>query len=479
MEEKYVLIVDFGTSKVRVNLINTADGTFIDSCSREYQMLTTDEGLAEIDTEKIWNTLVECMEDVVKNIKNGSKVEAIGFSYFGDNLILMDKDYKPLSNCILCFDSRGKKEASEITEKITGERLIETIGSPYSYMSTGAKILWIKYHMPDMFEKAEYFFTIQQFINNKLGLEAVNDGTMASRKQMYDTENNCWFKELMDVIGITEESLGKVLPTNTVIGHLEKFGPVQLPNRTAVILGGHDCDMGIIGLGVGNEKEPVIADITGTYDHVAYLADGMVNMKKRNPKGRIESYCGPLADTSVCIGACTTSGALLEWFMKEINGDTGQEAYKAFWEKARFDGNGGVKVNPDFAGNEGSFSGLGLGIEKSDIFQGIIEALTLKMKEIIDDLISLKAGEVKKVRIGGGAANSSEWIQLRADITGLVFEKMKNIQVSALGAAVVAAYTVGIYETIDEAITHMVAVSEDFRPDMEIHRKYSRKYQCE
>lgn len=43
MEEKYVLIVDFGTSKVRVNLINTADGTFIDSCSREYQMLTTDE----------------------------------------------------------------------------------------------------------------------------------------------------------------------------------------------------------------------------------------------------------------------------------------------------------------------------------------------------------------------------------------------------------------------------------------------------
>lgn len=147
MEEKYVLIVDFGTSKVRVNLINTADGTFIDSCSREYQMLTTDEGLAEIDTEKIWNTLVECMEDVVKNIKNGSKVEAIGFSYFGDNLILMDKDYKPLSNCILCFDSRGKKEASEITEKITGERLIETIGSPYSYMSTGAKILWIKYHM--------------------------------------------------------------------------------------------------------------------------------------------------------------------------------------------------------------------------------------------------------------------------------------------------------------------------------------------
>lgn len=32
------------------------------------------------------------MEDVIKNIKNGSKVEAIGFSYFGDNLILMDKD---------------------------------------------------------------------------------------------------------------------------------------------------------------------------------------------------------------------------------------------------------------------------------------------------------------------------------------------------------------------------------------------------
>ena len=91
----------------------------------------------------------------------------------------------------------------------------------------------------------------------------------------------------------------------------------------------------------------------------------------------------------------------------------------------------------------------------------------------------LKQAERWATRYGKkGYINKYEYIS-NPDLNCLVFEKMKNIQVSALGAAVVAAYTVGIYETIDEAITHMVAVSEVFRPDMEIHRKYSRKYQCE
>ena len=472
MEGKNVLVVDFGTSKVRVNLVNTADGSFLDSSAREYQMISSKDGITELDVNEMWDAVVSCVEDVVNSMGKNRKAEAISFSYFGDNLILADFDGNPLTNCILCFDARGKKEAEDINNALTEEWLIQTIGSPYTYMSTGAKILWMKRNNPEIFKKTAYFFTIQQFVNQKLGLEYVNDRTMAARKLMFDTEKDCWAEELLKLIGIQEESLGKVLPTDSVIGKIRRFGTVEFTEEVPVILGGHDCDLGIIGLGVGDEKEPVIADITGTYDHLAYLARGNLNLKKRRPEGKIESYSGPLENTSVCIGAFTTSGALLEWFMKEIVGDTKPSAYRKLWDQMKFDGESTLKVIPDFAGNHGRIEGLGLGIKQSDLFKAIIEALTMKSKEIIDELTALKEHGVEKVRIGGGAANSPEWIQLRADLTGLTFERMENIQVSALGAAVLAACATGIYKNIGDAVSHMVKVEKIYLPNMQLHEKY-------
>ena len=53
MEGKNVLVVDFGTSKVRVNLVNTADGSFLDSSAREYQMISSKDGITELDVNEM------------------------------------------------------------------------------------------------------------------------------------------------------------------------------------------------------------------------------------------------------------------------------------------------------------------------------------------------------------------------------------------------------------------------------------------
>ena len=156
MEGKNVLVVDFGTSKVRVNLVNTADGSFLDSSAREYQMISSKDGITELDVNEMWDAVVSCVEDVVNSMGKNRKAEAISFSYFGDNLILADFDGNPLTNCILCFDARGKKEAEDINNALTEEWLIQTIGSPYTYMSTGAKILWMKRNNPEIFKISSY-----------------------------------------------------------------------------------------------------------------------------------------------------------------------------------------------------------------------------------------------------------------------------------------------------------------------------------
>ena len=164
--------------------------------------------------------------------------------------------------------------------------------------------------------------------------------------------------------------------------------------------------------------------------------------------------------------------------MREIIGDTSQESYKKLWESVKFDGKGSVEMVPVFSHNHGSFSNLGLTSTKEDMFKAVIESLTFETRRIVDQCARYKKGSLNSVRIGGGAANSPEWLQLRADITGKTFERMENIEVSSLGAAVLAAVSVSVYRNITDAVAKMVVVKDAFTPNKEVYDRYDSKYQA-
>lgn len=476
---KVILVVDFGTSNVRANLINTADGGILASASEKYPMLSPGPGCTEIDPEQLWANSVRSVRCVMEKAKElEAKVSALSFSYFGDNLIPVDQNGTPVYNCILSFDERGQEQAGELNAALSPRTLVQTVGASCEGFHTSAKILYLKQKMPGTYKKTAYFYTTQQLVNHRLGLPPLNDKTMACRKNLYDLKKHCWAENLLDYIGITGEQLGAVVPSGTVIGSVERYGDVELGGCVPVTIGGHDCDMGILGLGLLSEAEDCIADITGTYDHLGYLADGSVNLRAASEKAEMLSYLGPLPDTSVCLGAFPTSGALLEWFMREVCGDTSQTAYAALWDSAVFDGKGTVAVSPQIMSSNGAFTGIGLSTKRSDLFKAVIETLTFETRRIVDECERTKKGNLGRVKIGGGAAQSKEWMQLRADITGKVFERMANIQVSSLGAAMLAAVAAGIHPDMEKAARAMVRVKDRFVPNPEVNSRYEAKYQA-
>ena len=175
--------------------------------------------------------------------------------------------------------------------------------------------------------------------------------------------------------------------------------------------------------------------------------------------------------------AFDTSGALLEWFMREINGDASGEAYAKFWSKAVFDGKNPVMVRPDFSSGRGKIEGLTLGAEKLDIFKAVIEALSYESRIMVELCERAKHGGVSRVRMGGGHAKSPEWVQFRADLTGKTYECMEQVEVSSVGAAILAAVGTGIYESPSEAISQMVQIQKIYVPNMYVHELYEEAYQ--
>lgn len=81
------------------------------------------------------------------------------------------------------------------------------------------------------------------------------------------------------------------------------------------------------------------------------------------------------------------------------------------------------------------------------------------------------------IRMTGGAANSSVWVQMFADIIGMPIEVVKTKEPGALGCAMAAAVAAGVYSDYESAAENMVRVSATFVPRKENADIYRKKYE--
>ena len=463
-----VLVIDFGTSNVRAIAFGANDGIVLMSQSKPYSIVSPAAGYSELDPNKLWDNCCRCVEKVASALEETDyKISAIGCSFMGATLIMLDKAHQPVYNCILSFDCRAETEAAYLTGKYPPPTYKLNLESP------AAKILYMKKVFPKVFAKASYFISIQQFILLKLGLLPYWDRTLANCHSFFDCSKDEWDPEICAEVGISVESLmGPVMTSDGIAGTITSFGKYKFSAPIPVVIGGHDGDIGMVGCGLVDESQSMIGEISGTFDHVGYI-------KNDNPgipcvRG---SHPGAFPHTSVVMKGFATYGAVVEWFMREIVGGTSKEHYAEMWSGSseKFSG-GSLKFNPMFTGNSGQIKGLGITSTKYDLFCALIEALTFETRYLTEQIRKEKNGECTIMRVGGGPASSDEWCRLRADITGLRIERLSNNDISALGAAILAANAVGLHNGIEDSLKKMVIPSKFFEPNPEKHAQYETAY---
>lgn len=473
-----ILVVDYGTSNVRVNGVELEHGRTVVSNSVKYRPAAARPGYCELDAEQMWEVTQSCMKCSLDELElDKYQIRGINFSFFGDSFVPVDKDGNATHNLFLCFDPRGGEEAEEIIEKVGADRLLSLTGDIYESGCTGAKILFYKRHMPELNARTEKYYTIQQFILRKLGVEDVNDITLACGKSMMDNEKGVWSEEILQAVGVTKEQLGRIVEPTHILGEIDTFGKVKLPYPVKIFPGVHDSDCGYVGLGINEESKSCVAEVAGTFDHIGMIVHGYTNCHALHPTEDIWSRRGPLPDSTSALSAFAASGAVMEWFMTEIIGNSRQETYQELWNHSVFDGLDGLKLTPGFANSKGTITGLSITTTKYDIFRAIVEMLTFETRRCIELCQKVNPYGIDTVRIGGGGAREEKWVQLRADITGKTFQSMNELESSALGSAMLASVGLGIYKNVAEAAEHMVSVKKTFTPDEEIHKKYEAKYQ--
>jgi len=352
-----------------------------------------------------------------------------------------------------------------------------------------SKILWIKNHRPDIYEKTWKFLLYEDFILYKLGLDPVIDYSLAARTMAFDIHTNHWSDEILQKIGIDKSLLARVSPSGEVVGKINSriAKELGLSPDTVAVLGGHDQPVSALGAGIIKEGEAT--DTCGTVECVTCISN-----KLSLPASRLTynyaTYPYVIENKFVTIAYFFTAGALLKWYRDNFAFEekkTAEKEKKDIYEviiQQTEDEPSPLLLLPHFVGSgtpwldpssKGALVGLTLRTKRKDIVRAILDSVGYELRVNLEFLE--KSGiKVEVLHAIGGGAKSEKWLQIKADITGKRFISLEIPDAGCLGAAILAGKGTGIYKSFEEAVQKLIKYKKIFSPQEEKREKYEKKY---
>lgn len=470
-----LLGIDVGTSGCK-GVAFREDGTLLGVTQREYPFITLKPGWLEIDPEAIWRAVGSVMQEMASRLGKG--IDVVAVTSHGETLIPLGTNGEPLYNAIANFDTRAQEYVNFWKENIDPFELFQITGMPLHGMYTVNKILWLRDHLPLVFEKVWKFSCVEDFIIFRLTQdEPVIDYSLASRTMMFDVRKREWSSRVLSLAGIDREKLPRLEPSGKVVGFLSplwqrEWGLPEMPIAT----GGHDQPCGVLGCGVRKRGEAMYG--IGTSECVALNLGNLPSLTRDMMENSFCCYPHVVEGDFITLAYIASGGSVLRWFRDQFGYEEVQKAraenrdvYEILLEEIPEQPTS-LFVLPHFAGSgtpyldegsRGAILGLTLGTRKKDLARAILESLTYEMKLNLDlfEQFGIPVGEL---RVIGGGSRSRQWLQIKADILQKPLLTLGTGEAVALGTAMLAGKARGIFSNLDEAIEAMVREGEKFLP---------------
>ena len=123
----------------------------------------------------------------------------------------------------------------------------------------------------------------------------------------------------------------------------------------------------------------------------------------------------------------------------------------------------------------GVILGLTTGTTRGEILKSIMEGETFYFVDSLRALKEVGVDTTEFIATGGGA-KSDVWLQIKADILGVPFVRLRISEGSLLGAAMLAGLAAGVFKSPVEAVQVCVEHDRRFEPDTRRHALYKEKF---
>lgn len=487
MSRKYVLGVDLGTTAIKVGLFND-EGFKIATHTQEYTLITPAPLVVEQAPEAYW----EAFSISVKKVIEKSKIDpvdilSLSISAQGETMVFLDKNMQPLGNCIVWMDTRPQEEAEIINEWFTADEILHVTGQgPIISLYPACKVLWMKRHNPEVFERTAKILLLEDYFFYRLGGVCYGEGSLWCTSYMWDITTKRWWPQMLERLGVREEQLPQIVETTTPIGAIlpQVAAELGLSPNLKLVMGGLDQACGAIG--VGNVSPGLFSECTGAALVVATMTDEIVF----DHGGELPCFYGAIPGLYM-LHAGAKGGIIFRWLRDTLCSEElaaekkgGKSAYELMDEQAECipAGSEGLIVLPFWGGAgapdtdqyaRGMIYGLSLKHTKAHIIRSFMEATAINIYRMVEYAEAVTGKPVAEVRSLGGGSMSPVWSQIKADALGRPVVTMKNTQDAAcLGAAIIAGVGAGLWPSIGEIASLVTEVDKVYTPNPQNRQAY-------
>ena len=312
----YLIGVDLGTSGTKTVLFDQ-NGESLASATVEYPLYQPQNGWAEQDPADWWDAAVRTIRQVLgQSGVDPQKVAGVGISGQMHGLVMLDGEGQVLRRSILWCDGRTSQECAEITQAVGAQRLIQLSANPALTGFTGGKILWVRRHEPELYEKCRQILLPKDYVRYKLTGVYASEVSDASGTNLLDVSKRCWSQEILEKLRINRELLPPLFESCQVAGRVtdEAAALTGLAPGTPVVAGAGDNAAAAVGTGVV-ERGKAFTTI-GTSGVVFAHTDRMAI----DPKGRVHTFCCAVPGAWHVMGVTQGAGLSLKWFRDNFCG---------------------------------------------------------------------------------------------------------------------------------------------------------------
>lgn len=472
------LTFDIGTTALKTALI-AGDGRVVGLHTEEYTFSSDQPDTAEMNPETYWGAAVSGARSVLlQSGADSSEVLAIGFSSQGQTFVPLDSKGRTLTPAIVWTDKRASEIAARWeAEWLTKDDFRRISGYPWLPSElTVFKVAWLAEHSPEA-HRAWKFLCLPDYLIYRMTGETVTDHVTAQFSGFYDIVANRWEHRMLASAGISEGQLPEVMQSGSRVGALLPGAADELgvPAGVMVCLGANDQIAGAVG--AGNVRPGLVSETTGTALAVAATTNELLD------DGHVLVGRHAVADRFYALAFVNTSAVVLKWFRDICAPGEDYESFVSGVESIS-PGCDGLTVLPHFEGthwpvsapsSRGAVAGLCLGHGRAHIARAIMEACACELQDCVD-LLRNAGVQPGSVRSLGGAARNALWLQMKADMLGIPVERPACPHAAPLGAAMLAAFGIGQFRSIEEASEAFYAPSATFEPREELHSSYLDVY---
>ncbi len=482
---KYILSLDQGTTSSRTLLIDQT-GKVISKSQKEFKQIFPKPSWVEHDPIEIWNSQLETAKDVILKANiNPKDISGIGITNQRETIVAFDsKTGKPIYNAIVWQCRRTAAYCDELKLKYKN-KIKEKTGLEIDAYFSASKMKWILDNVPaveTLRATSLRFGTIDSWLIYNLtgGKSFYTDPSNASRTMLFNIQENKYDKDLLEVFGIEEWMLPKVISSDGDFGLTDKqyFG-VEIPIHA--VLG--DQQAALFGQCCFKE-----GDLKVTYGTGGFLLINIGNKFKLNENflttiaWSVNPCRGLLqqAPTTYALeGSTFISGAIIQWLRDGLG--IIKDSSECEKIAISLNSNEGVYLVPALVGlgapywdqgARGTIIGLTRGSTKAHIVRAAVESMAYQ----IADLILPVKNELPKdtfIKADGGATKNNFLLQFQADLLGMPVTRSSQAEATALGVAYLAGLKTGIWKSLEE-IQKMWHPDELFIPRISREKEYNK-----